>query len=422
MRTLARTLTQPLTSARTYQRWAHLIIGGALLVPYAIAALVLALLLLRGGQPDIQQTTPAAYLTALLITLTLVTATAYLPGVQTAQLHLARNLLGGPLAHTGTPSTTTWRTALWLNLHLFTGLAVSMLTMITLTEAAMLASTPLRAHPTATLLTPNQHLIGTDPTTAQRLSAPLLALAYLLALIYLTALTASLLSRAAHHLLGPSPADRLAAAHAHAHTLAERNRLARELHDSIGHALSVVALQSATAARLLDTNPDFARQALTHIAETARTATTDLDHALGVLRDQTPTTRTPPPDLTHLPHLATATHHTETELTCHINGDPATVPALHSRESYRITQEALTNALHHAPGQPLTLTLDITATDLTLTLTNPRTPTRRPHRRTSQRGITGMRERAHLLGGTLTTEPTPTHWHLTLHLTWKEQP
>ncbi|KOX20736.1 hypothetical protein ADL05_05580, partial [Nocardiopsis sp. NRRL B-16309] len=67
------------------------------------------------------------------------------------------------------------------------------------------------------------------------------------------------------------------------------------------------------------------------------------------------------------------------------------------------------------------LTLDLTPTDLTLTITNPLPHNTRPRPRPGGgHGITGMRERAHLLGGTLTAGPTPTHWTLTLHLSWKE--
>ncbi|OKI12418.1 histidine kinase, partial [Nocardiopsis sp. TSRI0078] len=357
-----------------------------------------------------------------------VAATAYLPGTRNAQLHLARALLRGPLTRTPQP-TTAWRptarTSAWLCLHLLLGMAVCLVTMTALTEAALLAIAPLTPT-TPTIAQGPLTFTGQSPLTpTQRLLGPLLGLALLTALLYTVALTGHILARTAPRLLGPSPAERLAAAQAHAHTLAEHNRLARELHDSLGHALSVVTLQAATAARLLDTDPDFARQALTHIADQARTATADLDHALGILRRDTHTPRTTPPDLTHLPHLAQATQHTGTHLTCHITGDTAHVPALLSRETYRISQEALTNALRHAPGQPPTLHLDITPATLTLTVTNPLPPHTRtpaPHRTRQGRGITGMRERAHLLGGTLTSRPHGTTWQLTLHLTWKEQP
>ncbi|CAL9357219.1 hypothetical protein SUDANB67_00604 [Nocardiopsis dassonvillei] len=413
-------LLRPLTSAHTYRRWAYLVIGGALLMPYAMAALVLATLV--NPTPA-----PAAFALTLTAALAAVAATAYLPGTRSAQTHLARALLRGPLTSTPRPNPT-WRsnarTSLWLCLHMLTGMAVCLLTMVALTEAALLAVAPLTRDVATIAQGPLTFMGQTALTPAQRALGPLIGLALLAALVYTTALVGHLLTLAAPRLLGPSPTERLAAAQAHAHTLAERNRLARELHDSLGHALSVVTLQAATAARLLDTDPDFARQALTHIADQARTATADLDHALGILRENTPTPRTTPPDLAHLPHLARATQHTGTDLTLHLNGDPAHVPALLSRETYRISQEALTNALRHAPGQPLTLTLDITPTALTLTLTNPLPPTRahRTPRGRGHHGITGMRERAHLLGGTLTAGPHHGTWRLTCRLTWKEQP
>ncbi len=403
------TAAHPFTSAHTYRRWAYLIIGGALLTPYAVAALVLAGLITRGGTQN--QPTPAAWALATVITLAALIATARIPSVAAAQHQLARALLHGPLDRLpDTPPAPGTRAALWLCLHTFTGLAVCLATMTGLTQSALLAITPLT----------------TDPrTVAQGLTGPLLGLALLLSLIAAIALTGHLLALLAPHLLGPSPARLLADAQARARTLAERNRLARELHDSLGHALSVITLQSATAARLIDTDPDFARQALTHIADQARTATADLDHALGILREDTPAPTAPPPDLTHLTHLAQTASHTGTPLHLTLNGDPDTVPSLLSRETYRIAQQALTNALTHAPDHPLDLTLDITPRHLHLTATNP-LPPRRPlsRRRTGGRGITGMQERAHLLGGTLTAGPhpatDPTHWTLDLTLNWKD--
>ncbi|RKS08873.1 histidine kinase [Nocardiopsis sp. Huas11] len=421
MRPLTRAI-RPLTHAHTYRRWAYLVIGGALLMPFAMAALVLATLITQRG-PRTDEPTTAALILAPTLCLALITATALIPGVRNGQTHLARALLQGPLTHT--PHTTTnrptARATLWLCLHLLLGMVASLATMVALTEAALLAIAPLTPQPYAASQGPLT-LMGHDTLTpAQRLAGPFLALLVVAALLYAIALLGHLLARTAPHLLGPTPTERLAAAHAHAHTLAERGRLARELHDTLGHALSVVTLQAATAARLLDTDPEFARQALTHIADQARTATADLDHALGILREDTPNDRTPPPDLTHLTHLAQATRHTGTDLTYHITGDTRHVPALLSRETYRISQEALTNALRHAPHQPLTLTLTVNPTDLTLHVTNPLPPHTRPRTRTGGgHGITGMQERAHLLGGTLTARPTPTHWTLTLHLTWKE--
>ncbi|QUX25483.1 MULTISPECIES: sensor histidine kinase [Nocardiopsis] len=426
MRHLHRPLTtaaRPFTSAHTYRRWAYLIIGGALLTPYAMAGLVLATLITQGGTAQ-ESPGPGGWVLGLLITLAALAATARVPAVAGAQHQLARALLRGPLnLLPDTPPAPGARTFVWLCLFTFTGMAVCLATMVGLTESALLAVAPLTGDPLAPAgpLT----VLGPSPEPVPSPLGPLAGLALLLAVIAAVALTGHLMARLAPRLLGPSPASLLADAQARARTLAERNRLARELHDSLGHALSVITLQSATAARLIDTDPDFARQALTHIADQARTATADLDHALGILREDTTAPTAPPPDLTHLTHLAETASHTGTPLRLALDGDPRAVPALLSRETYRIAQQALTNALTHAPGRPLDLTLDIAPRHLHLTATNP-LPPRRPlgRRRTGGRGITGMQERAHLLGGTLTAGPhpaaDPTHWTLDLTLNWKD--
>ncbi|TMR19116.1 histidine kinase [Nonomuraea turkmeniaca] len=94
-------------------------------------------------------------------------------------------------------------------------------------------------------------------------------LALLAALVAMAAGAGALLARLAPVLLGPTPSERLAAAEEHARTLAERNRLARELHDSVGHALSVVTLRAAAAGQVLDHDPATARSALAAMRATA---------------------------------------------------------------------------------------------------------------------------------------------------------
>ncbi|OLB76745.1 MAG: hypothetical protein AUI14_17840 [Actinobacteria bacterium 13_2_20CM_2_71_6] len=116
-------------------------------------------------------------------------------------------------------------------------------------------------------------------------------MAMLAAVLFVVAGTGAGLARLAPVLLGPSPADRLAALERRNAKLAERNRLARELHDSVGHALSIVTVQATAADRVLDRDPEFARQALGAIAATARDALADLDHVLGLLREEEPAGR-----------------------------------------------------------------------------------------------------------------------------------
>ncbi len=98
------------------------------------------------------------------------------------------------------------------------------------------------------------------------------------------------LARWAPAMLGPSPEERIAAAEARA-DLALRNRLARELHDSIGHALSAVSLQATAARRVLERDPHFAREALAAIEDTTRRTLAELDTVLCVhppLRERSP--------------------------------------------------------------------------------------------------------------------------------------
>ena len=119
----------------------------------------------------------------------------------------------------------------------------------------------------------------------------------LVPLVWVAAGAGALLARLAPVLLGPTPAERIA-------ILAERNRVARELHDSVGHALGVVSIQAAAAERVLDRDPAFAREALRHIAASARDGQRDLDHVLGLLREEP---SAPAPDLGDLDGCSTRT-------------------------------------------------------------------------------------------------------------------
>jgi signal transduction histidine kinase len=127
--------------------------------------------------------------------------------------------------------------------------------------------------------------------------------------------------------------------------------LARDLHDSIGHALTLAALQAGAAGQLFDTDPQFARRALTVIEETSRTAMDDLDHVLGVLRDRDHRDdgpRRPQPALAHVGRLCEDSQARGVPVDLTVTGPLTAVPAVVSREGYRIVQEALTNVARHA--------------------------------------------------------------------------
>ena len=402
---ILRLAAAPLLSADTYTRWVYIVLGGVLFMPFLIAVLVLISLLspwdLAPSQgPPLWQLLPGCLIAAVLGG-----ATGLLPGVRRQQVQLTRHLVGGPLAEEPPAPATGWpsraRSACWLALHFLIGIFAALATMVLLTDAASLALSPIVRDPSLSagrlVLLPS----GTGSLLGTRWADPLLGAALVLALIYGAALIGAAAARAAPRFLGASAADRLAALQSRADDLSERNRLAAELHDSIGHALSVVALQAGAAARVLDRDPEFARTALDAIAEQARTATAELDHVLGLLREER-RGRAPQRTLADLPHLAEAVRSAGTGLEYTADGPIGDVPPVVSRELYRICQEGVTNALRHgAQGGRVRIRVSADAGSVRVTVANPVAPGRRAARRRGGRGLVGMAERVRLLGGEL---------------------
>lgn len=226
-----------------------------------------------------------------------------------------------------------------------------------------------------------------------------------------------LLRRCAPVLLGPGPAERAAAAEARSRALAQRNRLAQELHDSLGHTLTASTIQAAVARELLDRDPQAARRALSSIEETSRAAMDDLDHVIGILRESPPTTR-PQPTLADLDVLADRVRQTGAVLAVEREGDVTRVPTVVSREAFRLLQEGLTNALKHGGRGDVRLLVAARGERLRLVLTNPlraASPTARGSR--AGHGLAGCAERVRLLRGELSAGPTGDgRWQVTADL------
>lgn len=234
-----------------------------------------------------------------------------------------------------------------------------------------------------------------------------------------TLLAGRFLGRVGPVLLGPSYAERLQRLEADVARATERNRIAREIHDSVGHALSVVTVQAAAARRVIGRDPGFAAEALGTIEATSRRAAAELDDLLGLLRDQARAAATPAPDLGSLDGLLATARSSGLTLDADVSGDLSRLPPLISREAYRMVQEGLTNALKYSADGTGKLCLSLGRGTLDIRLGNP-VAGRRPGR--AGRGLGGIGERAAALGGTATVGPHGGKWTLRVVLPVREVP
>ena len=183
----------------------------------------------------------------------------------------------------------------------------------------------------------------------------------------------------------------------------ERTRIARELHDSAGHAINTILVQAGAARVLRERDPERSRAAIEAIEDVARETVADIDRIVGSLRDDEDPELAPLPGIDRIPDLVERQGAAGLEIAVRINEHERLVaPPLVSRAAYRIAQEALTNAARHGLGSA-ELAIEHRDDDLELTVTNPvraETPTRPG----GGRGIAGMRERATLIGGSLVAE------------------
>ena len=189
----------------------------------------------------------------------------------------------------------------------------------------------------------------------------------------------------------------------------ERSRIARELHDVVAHQVSMMTVQAGAAKTIARDDLDAAVDAMGDVERAGRQALGELRHLLGVLRPDTADADDlgPQQGLADITTLTEQLTHTGAEVTLTIGDLPDDLPAAVDLSAYRIVQESFTNIIKHAGPDP---TVDITvglddqglAIDITSTTnaTSPGLPA-------SGYGIVGMRERAHLLGGTLTARPLP---------------
>jgi signal transduction histidine kinase len=179
----------------------------------------------------------------------------------------------------------------------------------------------------------------------------------------------------------------------------ERARIARELHDSAGHALNTILVQAGAARVLRERDSERSAQAVATIEDLARETIEEIDRIVGLLREDAEPDRSPLPGIDQIPALVERQRAGGLDVQLTIDGAPGRPPTPVSRAAYRIAQESLTNASRHGTGAAA-IAIELGPDALTLRVANPVTEDAEA-RPGGGRGIAGMRERAKLLGGTL---------------------
>jgi signal transduction histidine kinase len=202
---------------------------------------------------------------------------------------------------------------------------------------------------------------------------------------------------------------------------AERLRIAREVHDTVAHAIAIINVQSGVTAYLLDKQPERARDALVTIEQTSAQALHEMRAVLGVLRDSG-NGRAPHPGLGQLNELTAMAREAGLDLEFEVTSSTAPLPSAVDHTAYRIVQESITNVITHAGPTRVTVTLDYGTDVLEVRVTDeggrdasgsgagrprPSAGTVNGGSAGPGRGIVGMRERCGLLGGELAAGPRP---------------
>jgi signal transduction histidine kinase len=195
--------------------------------------------------------------------------------------------------------------------------------------------------------------------------------------------------------------------------VAERARIARELHDVIAHNVSVMVVQADGASYALGADPDRAREALAAISATGRQALAEMRRLLGVLRreeDGAGSERAPQPGIGELGELLDQARGAGLPASFTVEGDPQPLPGGVALAAYRIVQESLTNTRKHAgPAASVSVVLRYSPDAVVLTISDDgwgdlggAAPPGAPGH-----GLTGMRERVAVYGGSVTAGPRP---------------
>jgi signal transduction histidine kinase len=188
----------------------------------------------------------------------------------------------------------------------------------------------------------------------------------------------------------------------------ERARIARELHDVVTHNVSVMVIQAGAARKVMQGNPDQAREALLAVEAGGRAAMAELRHVMGLLTmdsdgldPATTTSLMPQPGLDRLEALAQRVRDTGIPVELRVTGQPRPLPPGVELTAYRVVQEALTNTVKHAAGSTATVLLEYGTDQIRIEVTDTGGAPAASATTGNGRGLVGLRERLAVYGGSL---------------------
>ena len=183
----------------------------------------------------------------------------------------------------------------------------------------------------------------------------------------------------------------------------ERLRIAREVHDTVAHSIATINVQAGAAVHVLDKRPEQAREALLAIKQASAEAMRELRSTLGMMRSVDGASRSPSPRLAQLDDLVAMAREAGLEADVEVRGEHRDLPSSVDLAAYRIFQESLTNVIKHAGAGRVILSLTYGSHELMLRIDDDGRGSMAAGE--VGNGIRGMRERAELLGGSLTAGP-----------------
>jgi signal transduction histidine kinase len=196
-------------------------------------------------------------------------------------------------------------------------------------------------------------------------------------------------------------AEVAAAEQAMAAVVQERTRIARELHDIVAHAVSMMVVQAGAAEQVVDDDPDYVRRALATIRETGTGALAEMRRVVAMLRDtDEPGSLAPQPGVDTLPSLVEDARSAGLAATLDVLGETRPLPAGIDLAAYRIVQEALTNVRRHAGATSVRVELAYGDDELRIEVADDGIGSTDPR---GGHGLVGMRERVSLYGGRIET-------------------